>query len=378
MFSIVSLGFTIFALGVFGLIAVFAERHYRGLVELTSPPSPLSVNGEGESNLARPAVDIIIPARNEASNITRVVSSLITLRHPSFRVLVINDGSTDQTAQLAKQAGAKVIDLPGDPPLGWTGKCNACEQGARCSNADWLLFTDADTCHNPDSLAQAIAYAETHKLDALSLLLRQECIGFWERVILPLAYQNFFAVWQADKPAFNGQYILIRRAVYEASGGFGAVRGRVMEDVALAESLARQGYRIGLINGHGAASVRMYTSLPALLRGMTKTAFAAARDRGAAGWLLGGGTFVGVTVIIMFMIGVATGSNIAILGGVLIGLVNAIGLAPWMIRFGVRPIYALFNLPGIALLWLIGMVSTLRVIAGRGVRWKGRTIIEQR
>lgn len=369
--ALLSLIFTTFAVFVFCGVAILAEKHYRQLTELTGSQTRLT---------NAPTVDILVPARNEAQNIARVVSSLLTLDYPKFRVTVIDDGSTDNTAELAKRMGAEVLSLHGDPPPGWTGKCNACEQGACCSTADWLLFTDADTCHKPESLLQAVAYAEIQQLDALSLLLRQECVGFWERVILPLAYQNFFAVLQPGRPAFNGQYILIRREVYEKSGGFGGVRGRVMEDVALAESLARQGYQIALVNGHRLASVRMYTNLSALLHGMTKTAFAAARDRGAAGWLLGSVTFVGAFVLLMFAYGVAAGSNAAILGSVLVCVVNAVGLAPWMRRFGVRPAFgfALFNLLGIAVLWIIGMVSTLRVISGLGVRWKGRTIVEQR
>jgi chlorobactene glucosyltransferase len=271
-----------------------------------------------------------------------------------------------------------VIRLTENPPPGWTGKCNACEQGAIRSTADWLLFTDADTYHTPESLREAVAYAEKHQLDALSLLLRQECETFWERVILPIAYQQFFSVLQPSKPAFNGQYILIKRAIYTTSGGFGAVRGRVMEDVAFAESLARQGYSVALINGHQSASVRMYQGLRPLLRGMTKTAFAAARDRGGLGLALGGLTFLGIFTMLLLSYGILTFSPLAIFGVSCIMFVNLIGLAAWHRRFGVSPIYGMFALLGIALLWWVGMVSTFRVLLGIGVRWKDRTIIEKR
>src|SRR5262249_46000322 len=157
----------------------------------------------------------------------------------------------------AEKSGAKVFHLTGDPPPGWTGKCNACDQAARQVSGDWLLFTDADTYHNPDSLERAIAYAESHNLDALSLMLRQECSTFWERIVLPLAYQNIFSLLNPYNPPFNGQYILIRRSVYLTNGGFGAVRGRVMEDVALAQMLTAKGCKIALLNGHEVASVRM-------------------------------------------------------------------------------------------------------------------------
>lgn len=324
------------------------------------------------------SVAVIVPARNEADNIGRLAQSLMELHYAAFSVTIIDDHSDDATGQIAEATGAAVLRLDGEPPPGWTGKCNACEQGVQNTVGEWLLFTDADTCHQPDSLARAVAYAERNGLDAVSLLLKQECVSFWERVILPLAYQQFFAVLQPAKPAFNGQYILIRRAVYVAAGGFGAVRGRVMEDVALAEHLTTLGYKTRLLNGHDAASVRMYRGFPALLRGMTKTAFAAARDRGRAGWLLAGLTFLGVFALLLLIYGVVTGSPDALLGALWIMLFNGAGVIPWMRRFGVPSGYGLFNLIGISVLWLIGMVSTLSVISGMGIRWKGRTIRERR
>jgi len=366
--SPVLIGFSVFAAGVFALIGLFAEWHYRQLPELPTQPA----------NLPTSSVEVIVPARNEAATIERVTASLLALHYPTFLVTVIDDHSTDNTAMLAVGVGANVIRLEAEPPPGWTGKCNACDQGARRSEADWLLFTDADTYHTPDSLTCAVAYAESHDLDALSLLLRQECVGFWDRLILPLAYQNYFAVLRPSKPAFNGQYILIRRSVYNESGGFGAVRGRVMEDVALAELLADQGYKTALLNGHQVASVRMYADLSALLHGMTKTAFTAARDRGAVGWLLGSVTFIGVFVIVMFAYGVLSGQTPLIGAALLICAVNGLGLLPWLSRFGVRPTYAALNLIGIGVLWLIGMVGTFRALRGVGVRWKDRVIIETR
>jgi glycosyltransferase involved in cell wall biosynthesis len=357
----------------FVLAAWQAERRYRLLPALAS-----DADGAPEPSQSWPTVQVLIPARNESGNITRVVSTLLTNNYPALQVLVIDDHSSDETAALARLNGAQVLSLREEPPPGWTGKCNACEHGVRATESVWLLFTDADTAHTPQSVAAAVAFAEAHQLDALSLLLRQECIGFWEKVILPTAYQQFFAVLEPNQPAFNGQYILIRRSAYLRSGGFGAVRGRVMEDVALAELLARQGFQIALVNGHQVASVRMYDDLPALLRGMTKTAFAAARDRGLRGLLLGGLTFLGIFTLFALIYGLLAGSLVAVLGAMIIVTVNALALRPWMVRFGIARRYAWANLLAITILWGIGMVSTLRVISGRGVRWKGRTVIETR
>jgi chlorobactene glucosyltransferase len=372
--SLVALLSSLVAAGMFTVIAIRAQRRYRQLPELPNIDTPDTL----------PSVTVIVPARNESANIRRIVHSLVAMNYPTesggFRVLIVDDHSTDDTATLARSGGADVIRLEAEPPVGWTGKCNACEQGACQSNTEWLLFTDADTIHTPDSLRQAVAYAENHHLDALSLLLRQECVGVWDRALLPLAYQQFFAVLRLDKPVFNGQYILIRRAVYERSGGFGAVRGRVMEDVAMAESLTSQGYRTALLNGEQAASVQMYADFRSLWRGMTKTAFAAARDRGAAGLLLGGVTLIGTSLLLLIVYGFFSAQWGIAIGGLSVAGWNGWLLLPWLRRFGVRPAvgYALLNLPALSLLLLIGAVSTMHVVFGRGVQWKGRTIIEQR
>lgn len=357
-----------FTLALFAVAAYWAEQRYHQLPVLPH----LGVE------VPHAAVDVIIPARNEAHNITRLVSSLVSLRYPTFKVIVVDDHSADATADRARAAGAIVFRLETEPPPGWTGKCYACEAGVRQTTADWLLFTDADTFHTPGSLAQAVAYAETNNLDALSLLLRQECGGFWDRAILPIAYEFFFAAWRPGQPVFNGQYILIRRAVYEHSGGFGAVRGRIMEDVALAEILTRQGYSVALLNGENVAGVRMYSNLTALWAGLTKTTLAAARDRGAAGWLLGGLTAAGIGVFVVLGYGLLSGSIEVLIAGLVVWILNAIGLISWMHRFNVHPAfgYALLNMPAIALLALIGLVSTSRVLFGLGVRWKDRTIVE--
>lgn len=345
-------------------VAARANRRYDSLPELPikrESVDPLSVT-------------VIVPARNEAAIIARVVDSLKLLDPPAARIIVVDDSSTDETGTIARAHGAEVLTLSGDPPVGWTGKCNACDQAARLVTTEWLLFTDADTSHLPHSLGSAIRYADVHGLDALSLLLQQECYTVWERAALPLAYQNFFAALPEDTPTFNGQYILIRRSVYEESAGFGAVRDRVMEDVALAGHLARCGYRTALVNGHNAASVRMYQDLAALVRGMTKTSFTAARDRGLGGFVLALPFFLGV----FFTPGLLFAAVRRDLSLALLWIVNyavsAVSVRAWMHRFEVPTRYSAAVPVGIALLWYTGFISTFRHLFGRGVRWKDRRI----
>jgi glycosyltransferase involved in cell wall biosynthesis len=126
-------------------------------------------------------VSIIVPARNEARNLPRLLPTLLSQAYPDFEVLVVDDASTDETAALAARAGARVLSTSGPPP-GWTGKCNACWQGAQAARGEWLLFVDADTTHTPLTLASAIAWAAAQRAEAASFILRLECRTFWERL----------------------------------------------------------------------------------------------------------------------------------------------------------------------------------------------------
>lgn len=353
------------------LVVVFrAERRYRELPLLR--PDTTSAD-------QLPSVSVVIPARNESGVIRRVATSLCALHYPAEKVslLVVDDQSSDGTGKLASEAGATVLRLDSPPPAGWTGKCHASHQGVQASAAEWILFTDADTCHAPDSLSTAVRYAQQHKLDALSLLLQQECVTMWERLVLPIAYQNMFAAL-SETPTFNGQYILIRRDVYTASGGYALVQSRVMEDVALARALTGRGYRVALANGNQLASVRMYQRLPALLRGMTKTAFVAARDSGPRGFLLALPFFLGAWMLPLAVIGWLDSRREVVVAALLPMVVTTLGLLPWLRRFRVPAYYALASYIGLTLLWAVGLASTTRGLLGVGVRWKDRTIHDTR
>ena len=135
---------------------------------------------------------VVIPARNEAQRIGPLLESLQCLDYTAVEVLVVDDMSEDETADVARRAGARVLTLDHLPP-GWTGKCHACWQGAQHSSGEWLLFTDADTVHAPASLTVALAAATNRRADMVSFLCRQQCLSFWERLILPYAYALYFA-----------------------------------------------------------------------------------------------------------------------------------------------------------------------------------------
>jgi cellulose synthase/poly-beta-1,6-N-acetylglucosamine synthase-like glycosyltransferase len=221
------------------------------------------------------SVTVIIPARDEAQTIARAVLSF-----PDAAVLVVDDASTDPTAEIAARAGARVIPAPPLPP-GTLGKPHACQTGADACSSDWLLFVDADTWFDPRFLPSLLAYADREKLDAASVFPRQHCLTLAEQTLVPYAFALYFtgvdarAVNSPRSPEAlgNGQCFLFRRAVYQAIGGHRAVSKLIIEDIALARLLKQNGFRYRVLRAESLAHVRMYASLAAIFRGFEKNAF---------------------------------------------------------------------------------------------------------
>lgn len=220
---------------------------------------------------------MIVPARDEAKRLPRLLSSLQPQMATGDELIVVDDASTDSTIEVAREYGVRLV-AAGPLPGGWLGKPHACWQGSRLARNDWLLFVDADTALSQGAVAATLGYAAKQRLDALSLLARQDLGSLWERLLVPFAYRHYFAGHGA-RPTLNGQFILISRPAYEAVGGHAAVRAEVAEDVALAVALERWGLPYELVDGRRWLAVRMYNSLPAIVAGFGKnsTAFLAQR-----------------------------------------------------------------------------------------------------
>lgn len=237
-------------------------------------------------------VSVIVPARNEEENIAACLASLVSQEGISFELIVVNDASTDRTREIASSfagvqpAGAKtsrvnieanLIDAP-PLPSGWIGKNNAAAAGARVARGEWLLFTDADTIHQPGSLARAVAEAEQRGVALLSYSPEQKVGSFWEKAIMPLVFSDLAAHFQptlVSNPASpiaaaNGQYLLISRAAYDAVGGHAAIAASLLEDVELARNVKSSGRPIFFRYGPDAVSTRMYRNFAQLREGWTK------------------------------------------------------------------------------------------------------------
>jgi glycosyltransferase involved in cell wall biosynthesis len=226
----------------------------------------------------RTQVSVIVPARNEETSLGRCLESLIGQTDVESEILVVDDGSTDRTREIALSfRGVRVIDAP-PLPAGWSGKSNAVAAGASAAMAEWLLFTDADTFHLPGSLARAMAEASEHDSALLSYSPEQEVVTFWEKAVMPVVFAELASVYRPaavcdpNKPvaAANGQYILIRRDVYKTVGGHAAVAHTLLEDVALARLVKGAGFRIRFRLGRGQVRARMYRTFAELREGWTK------------------------------------------------------------------------------------------------------------
>lgn len=233
--------------------------------------------------LQSPRASILIPARNEESTIERCVTSLLQQRYDEFEVIVLNDGSTDTTGEILHQLAANnphLTVLDGLPlPDGWVGKNWACHQLAEASTGAFLLFTDADTNHTPESLRAAIALMEGSRLDLLSGVPQQEMITFWEKVIIPMTQFLYFAylpntlITRSRNPrfaAFNGQLLLFRRDAYWKIGGHESVRGELIEDLVIGRRTKQHGLRTALATAVETVQCRMYTSLLEIFAGFAK------------------------------------------------------------------------------------------------------------
>ncbi|MBZ5665410.1 MAG: glycosyltransferase family 2 protein [Acidobacteriia bacterium] len=225
-----------------------------------------------------PEVSIIVPARNEEASLGDCLASLTAQTGANFEIIVVDDGSTDRTREIAQSfAGVRVI-APGPLPAGWTGKNNAVVAGAREAAGRWLLFTDADTVHVLGSLARALAEANENKAELLSYSPEQIAVTFWEMAVLPVVFAELARQYPPQKvcdpasplAAANGQYILIRRETYDAVGGHAAIADSLLEDVALASAVKRAGRRIRFRYAADMVRTRMYRNLRQLREGWTK------------------------------------------------------------------------------------------------------------
>ncbi len=377
-------------LSTFGLVAGLAftwwlHRHHGLTLRVAGAADPLP--------MPAPEIAVLVPARNEARNIGRCLAALLAQTYPHYTLTVLDDRSTDATpallSELARQDERLKVMLGEPLPPGWVGKPHALAQAVAGASAEWLCFVDADTFAEPHLLAAAYTTAAAQGADMFTLFTRQRLGTFWEKTVMPIVFSALtvgFPPEHVNDPrrkaaVANGQFILIRRRVYDALGGHAALRASITEDKDLAVRVKQAGYRLVIADGRTAAETRMYTSLPELWEGWTKNIYLGLR--GQLGLLL---------------LGIVTGLSGALLltgwplaglawlargGGLPAAVVLAEALALWAYivwqrarvsrELELSPWWGLTLPLGAFIFTAMLVTSTARVLSGRGVTWKGRT-----
>lgn len=238
-----------------------------------------------------PPTTILLPVRDEESNLAACAASLLA-QAGEPALCIVDDGSSDRTPALLAALAEREPRLQAlaARPLadGWGGKVNALATGFEGVTTPWILLTDADTRHRPDLLARAHAAAAEHRLDAISLSGRQVAVGLGESLLTPAAYALLdlmlgdwrpYARGEGPTPIANGQYFLLNAEALRASGGFEAIAGEALDDVALATRLHAAGFKVGFFRAGPELKVRMYVGARATFRGWRRNfaLFVAAR-----------------------------------------------------------------------------------------------------
>ncbi|MDD9376177.1 glycosyltransferase [Streptomyces sp. ZAF1911] len=355
-----------------------------------------------------PSVAIVVPARDEAEVLPHSLPSLLAQDYPGeAEVILVDDGSTDGTGGLARRladahpGGLPLTVLsPGEPGAGWTGKLWALRHGIAHARSgagsvlssgpdsspapvpDYLLLTDADIAHAPDSLRELVCAATAADLDLVSQMARLRAVSVWERLIVP-AFVYFFAQlypfrWinrpAARTAAAAGGCVLLRTEAAVRAGVPESIRQAVIDDVSLARAVQRTGGRIWLGLAERVDSVRPYSSLADLWRMVSRSAYAQLRHHPA----LLAGTVAGLVLVYLvppaaLLAGLAAGRPAVAWAGGLAWLLMAGTYLP-MLRYYRQPAALAPLLPLTALLYLLMTLdSAVQHYRGRGAAWKGRT-----
>ena len=245
-----------------------------------------------ESTPANPAVSggpdkllsVVIPARNEAKSIRTCLESLVHQSEEDFllgrdwEIFVVDDGSTDATASIAREFAGITVMEASPLPAKWIGKANACWTAAQRATGKWLLFTDADTEHEIGDLRRALHEAERYHAAMLSYSPRQVVHGFWQRALMPLIFADLAQTYpprlvnspDSSVAAANGQFLMIERETYRRIGGHRAVHAAVLEDVELARLCKRSNAGLRFRYAPDAVCTRMYRGFTAMWQGWKK------------------------------------------------------------------------------------------------------------
>ncbi len=338
---------------------------------------------------ADPFISVCVPARNEELSIGTCVHSLLDQTYARYEVMVLNDRSEDATGQiLGRFVDDRLTVIHGiEKPADWLGKPWACKQLADRAKGDILLFVDADTWLSKDALERTASAFDTDQTDMATIWPMQKTVGFWENVVVPMVYFSLFTLlpvrYVSDDPkwlprslrarfrpmfaAACGQFIAIRRGMYDIIGGHEAVKSDIVEDVALSKAVKAASGSVRMFHGAETVGCRMYRSHSEIWNGFRKNFLA------GFGYNIPFFTVAALIHVVAYLLPFAalgTHPRLAVIL-ILIPVVQRVVLAKW---YGWKPVYALTHALGVVWFQVLG----IRVLADRIFRtkmqWKGRTV----
>jgi len=327
-------------------------------------------------------VSAVVPARNEEDVIVACIESIAT--QPEIgEIIVVNDQSSDRTPELLRELAGRIPKLQiveaGALPSGWIGKNHAVAVGSARATGQWLLFVDADAVLQPNAVTQALRTAETAGAALVSYSPEQVTETWWEKALIPFVYVRltrrypFEAVSDPASPAAaaNGQFLLVRRDVYDAAGGHEAGASEMVEDVDLARRVKQAGYRLRSSPGKGVVRVRMYRKFSVMWEGWTKNLYLLMGDSRRLVWreLL---TAVPWIAIILLALGVRY-PFLALLGLLLLVWRHAAYAAA--LRHNQAPVSRILYYVPAMLLYGAALAASMRRYAKGRVAWKGREYV---
>jgi len=360
------------------------QYHLDIVVEPVPPPSDA------------PLISVCIPARNEERNIRRSVEAVQRQDYPNFELIVLDDRSTDSTltilADIASQ-DSRLHPISGsDLPEGWAGKPHALFQASASAHGEWLCFVDADTFLAPEALSSCYAKALETEADMFTIMTFQILGSFWEKTVMPLvatALSVGFSARKVNDPTTkdaiaNGQFIFIKRSVYDAIGGHESVKNSIVEDKAISEQVKWNGHRLIVADGTKVANTRMYTSLPEMWEGWTKNIYLGLSDQPSLMALGVFGAFLTVVTSIFLPVWPLLGLDWYFNGGEWMSaavIVESIILWGYLIharaevtnKIHISSWYALTTPLGAGIFGAMMFTSAWKVLSRKGVTWKGRT-----
>ena len=329
-------------------------------------------------------VDVVVPARDEADTIAPVIASLLAQDYPGpFRIFLVDDNSTDETAQRAGAAANLTIVDGGPKPPGWSGKMWAVSQGVAAGRAPLVLLTDADIVHDPRHLSSLVAKLQAPaaglaSTDLVSEMVRLNCASLAERMLVPAFvyfFQMLYPFVRVNDPrskvaAAAGGTVLVRREALERIGGIDAIKGALIDDVTLAKAVKSSGSAIFLGHSRLAVSIRPYPRFADIWRMISRTAFTQLRYSAPMLVL----TVLALTLVWLVPVALAVfGHGWQRACAIAACTLAAISYLPTLRRYGRTPLWVI-TLPLIAVFYMAATVgSALEHWRGTGARWKNRS-----